>query len=180
MKKRILRFAFILVLLVSVTAFSAHAFTIEQTHIIDNDDAQGYSNTTNAFADKISGSTLYYQDARIQECTETYSYYRYELSAGYARYTPIYGTVSAFLYNIRFTDPMATYSIGSGYSFMHKPVGTINQDLAAAGWNVIGTGVNDFANSSKLYITECAELEASGDHPGFYCGADAIKLELGY
>lgn len=69
------------------------------------------------------------------------------------------GTVSAFLHDKRSAGAEAGYWIGACQSFADRSAGYINQDLAPAGWNEIGT---------------------SGNHSGFYCGADTIKARSGY
>ncbi len=62
---------------------------------------------------------------------------------------------------------------------MFTRAGYINQDFAAAGWNVIGTATTTPA-SGGVHSTKMAEIEASKGHPTKNCGADAIKIELGY
>lgn len=170
----------ILVMLIIGMTLSVQAFTIAQTDTIDNDDAQGYSNDREGFNEKFTGSNLFYQDARIQECTESYYYYGYNLKTAYTRHTDIYGTVSAFLYHKRFTDPEANYLIGTCSSSMYCSAGYINQNLAPAGWNEIGTAVNSLLFAPDIRSTDDVRVQPSGNHPGFYCGADAIKIELGY
>lgn len=120
------------------TIVNVYAFTIEKTHIIDNDDAQGYSNEKVGFDTLIQASNLYYQDARMQAYNSTENYYRYEIVPTYKRYTFIYEQVSAYLYNVNFTDPAAQYYCLADRDYLGFSAGYINQDLAAAGWNVIG------------------------------------------
>lgn len=55
----------------------AGAYTTYATYTIDNDDSHGYSNERYGFETKISGSTLFYQDARIQNCNMNGSTYYY-------------------------------------------------------------------------------------------------------
>ena len=177
--KVILSVLLLIVLMIGATV-NTYAFTVERTDTIDNDDAQGYDNSRSGFDTLLKASTLYYQDARTQVCNSDWNYYRYHLSKGYSRYTPIYGKVSAYLYNVKFTDPEAYYTISSVTSVCDPPAGYINQDLAAAGWNEIGTAENNIQHATKKYVTLYATVQASQNHSTKTCGADAIKVELGY
>lgn len=179
---------FLLVALIAGTTVNAYAFTIAQTHIIDNDDAQGYSNSKVGFSKLIQGSNLYYQDARIQQCIPcepqfNYNEYKYYLQNFYKRYTPIYGTVSAYLYNANFTDPSARYELDSTYApsvVQNSILGYINQDFAAAGWNIIGTAIENYYYLDGSIGVSGVVLRPSDTNSTKYCGADAIKVELGY
>lgn len=182
--RRLLKTVFPLALLVLLlTGLSLNAFaltTVVTTHIIDNDDAQGYSNARFGFDTWFQASTLYYQDARKQVCYSEDSGYEYcyyfpdYTSNGY-----IHAQVSAYLYNINFTDPSATYEINSSSSIDYFVAGCINQDLAAPGWNVVGEAIAKVA-SGGLYYTNTLGVRPSLTNPTKYCGADAIKIELGY
>ncbi len=155
------------------------AFTIAKTHIIDNDDAQGYSNDRYGFDTWFKGNTLYHQDARKQACTSGNYEYQYNFPQ-YSRYTKIYGRVSAYLYNISFTDPSACYMIMDGKSFATAVAGYINQDLASPGWNTVGTATTGVTMPDNFQCTAFVSLVPSQSGSAKYCGADAIKIELGY
>ncbi len=165
------------------SSVSVGAITYNTTHIIDNDDAQGYSNTRFMFDTWFKADTLYYQDARIQQCITPDNItpgYIYQFPS-YSRYTPIYAKVSAYLYNISFTDPQALYEVECTKREFYKTAGTINQDLAAPGWNTIGTAViNGVTFQDGSYATSKVWLTPSKGNNSKYCGADAIKIELGY
>ncbi len=100
----------LLAVLVVNPSMNAYAFTVEETHIIDNDDEQGYANDRLHFDTWFQASNLYYQDARRQACNSENNYYDY-LFDNYTRYTTIFGRISAYLYDISFTDPAAIYYI---------------------------------------------------------------------
>lgn len=164
---------------------SAFAYTITTTHTIDNDDEQGYTTVRYGFDTWFQASTLYYQDARKQSCVaaESTNYserYRYEYRfTSYQRSTPIVAILSVYLYNTSFTDPNAYYSISTPSSYTQCSVGYINQDLAAAGWNQFESVVQTLPLGGT-YITDRVTLEPSTGNSAKYCGADAIKIELGY
>lgn len=160
-------------------SLSANAFTTYTTHIIDNDDAQGYSNEKYGFDNWFQASTLYYQDARKQVCNSDNNAYVYKFPK-YYRYTTIYGQISAYLYNINFTDPSAAYYMNDYLTYAYSGAGYINQDLAATGWNVIGTATTEIALPDGFQCTSAVEVWASQDNTTKYCGADAIKITLGY
>jgi len=180
-----------LLLIVSIFGMTvnANAFTIVQTHIIDNDDAQGYSNSRMGFNTSISGSTLYYQDARTQRCVPSdypnvygRNRYWYFLKTPYKRSTYIYGTIYSYLYNAQFTDPCAEYLLYNpdAPSVILNSAGTINQDLAAAGWNKIGDASSKYLHTDGTISAGGVYLIPSSTYSTKYCGADAIKVELGY
>lgn len=59
------------------------------------------------------------------------------------------------------------------------------EDLATAGWNVIGTADANISGwlsdmGRPGYSTWIALVAASQNNPGKYCGADAIKVVLTY
>ena len=179
--KKFLKTAFTMLLLAALIispSMNVYAFTVEETHTIDNDDAQGYSNSRVGFDTLFQAKNLYYQDARRQVCDSDNNYYYYNFPT-YGRYTTIYGRISAYLYDVSFTDPEADYMINDYSQYQFAGAGYINQDLAAPGWNVIGTARTTPA-ATGAHRTRMVEIAASKNHPTKNCGADAIKIELGY
>lgn len=168
----------LLIALMLGTILTANALTVVQTHIIDNDDAQGYTVERRGFDTWFQASNLYYQDARRQLCDSESNVYRYMFPA-YTRNTAIYGKTSAYLYDVSFTDPEACYYLNNYADGAYLTTGYINQDLAAPGWNVIGTRSTTAAGNG-LHRTQSIMLVAGKNHPTKYCGADAIKIELSY
>ncbi len=75
------------------------------------------------------------------------------------------GTLQVYLWHSTFTDPNADYFV---WKLTNWPeFGTLNQDKADAGWNVVGSasvtsGVRDFGVRGTLWAST-------------YLGADAIK-----
>ncbi len=157
---------------------SVNAYTVHSTHIIDNDDAQGYSNSRYGFDTKINASTLYYQDARTQRCNSS-SVYSWNYG-WHSRYTPFYVTVNAFLYHASFTDPRAAYYFTDGTSSIVNLVGYINQNTAPAGWSSIGTKATGIVSPEGKYYTNQVELVPSSNGASYTCGADAVKVVLQY
>lgn len=168
-----------LIALMAGTTLTANAYTVVHTYIIDNDDLQGYQNDRYGFDTLFNASNLYYQDARRQVCNSEYNEYRY-IFPWYIRYTKIYGKISAYLYDVSFTDPEACYFINDNSQNVLSSAGYINQDLAAPGWNVIGPVEASFMSADGKYATTFAEVIAGKNHATKNCGADAIKIELGY
>ena len=187
MKKKSLAKMFAAILVVMLTlcmTVNAVDFTEYKTHTIDNDDDNdeglGYSNSRSGFDTWFQNDKLFYGDARKQACDSSNPEYNYYFPV-YMRYTSIYGEVSAYLYNINFTDPAATYGIGDTYTYFMAVAGTINQDLAAAGWNVVGTAqTTHYFSDTKKYATDCVTIVPSSNNAGKNCGADAIKVVIGY
>lgn len=66
----------LLIALMLGTILTANALTVVQTHIIDNDDAQGYTVERRGFDTWFQASNLYYQDARRQLCDSESNVYR--------------------------------------------------------------------------------------------------------
>ena len=154
------------------------AYTITQTHIIDNDDAQGYSNGRVGFDTVIHANYLYYGDARIQSCNYPGSAYYYYFTPYGGNYK-IYGQVSAYLNHSKFTDPRAAYYIND-YSYSSSAfAGYINQNLAPGGWNSVGIATATIHSADGLYSTRRVELVPSNTS-GCFCGADTIKVALGH
>lgn len=176
--KYVLPMVLVVALLVSGT-MSASAYTTYATYTIDNDDAQGYSNDRYGFETKISGSTLFYKDARTQSCNMNGSTYYYNFPS-YLRYTPIFATISAYLYHANFTDPRAAYYINDYSSSASSLAGYINQNTAPAGWSQIGTADTGIRHAEGWYTTRRVELWASTRGSSYTCGADAIKVALQY
>ena len=157
-----------------------YAYTYTVTHIIDNDDAQGYSNDRYGFNTWFQANNLYYNDARKQVCNSHY-YYKYKFTKYYRYSSDIYAQVSAYLYNINFTDPEANYYINDYLTDVYAPAGYINQDLAATGWNVIGVAHTTLSiPDTGFRCTDAVEVWTSENHSTKYCGADAIRVRLGY
>ena len=183
MKKTFLRrvLVVLLVMVLGVCAsVSVNAFTTVHTYTIDNDDAQGFSNDRVGFDTWFQSTNLYYQDARKQACDSLSHSYSYNFDR-YLRYSTIYGKVSAYLYNPSFTDPAAWYGINDYLSYSYSDAGYINQDLAAAGWNVIGTATTFMSSAEGYHCTNFVEVRPStSNNTGKTCGADAIKIQLGY
>lgn len=183
MKKTFLRRALVVLLVMALgvcASVSVNAFTTVHTYTIDNDDAQGYSNDREGFDTWFQSDNLYYQDARKQACDSSNYAYSYNFPT-YYRYTTIYGKVSAYLYNPSFTDPAAWYGINDYLSYAFSDAGYINQDLAAAGWNVIGTATTEITLPDGYQCTNAVEVRPStSNNTGKTCGADAIKIQLGY
>jgi len=184
MAKSYLMRAFIMIMMVSLViclSVNVNAFTTYATYTIDNDDAQGYTNSRIGFDTWFSSGALYYQDARKQACDSSYYEYVYQFSP-YSRYTPIYGQVSAYLYNVNFTDPSAFYGIADTYTYYIASAGYINQNLAAAGWNIIGTATttHSFPDTGKYVCDFVKVIPSTENNAGTTCGADAIEVVLGY
>jgi len=172
----------ILLLVVMVLGLSnnANALTHTRTFIIDNDDAQGYSNNRNGFETWFQASTLYNQDARRQACDSTNKYYNYvypKVSSSQQMTVQI----SAYLYHTSFTDPAVVYTANISSDIFFEPGGTLNQDLAAAGWNVVGDALIRLPDDRvDSYYTSIVSIEPSGIVSGKYCGADAVKAVVTY
>lgn len=176
--KFVLLLGMIMALLVG-GSIGANAYTTYTTHIIDNDDAQGYSNDRYGFDTKLSARSLYYGDARLQTCNSNGSTYYYNFTP-YGRSTKIYATVSAYLNHTKFTDPRAAYYINDYSTAGSALAGYINQNTAPGGWNQIGTASTGIRSASGLYATQRVELCASTQGSSYNCGADAIKVVLQY
>lgn len=159
---------------------NANAYTVYKTYIIDNDDAQGFSNKDYyGFDTKISGTNLYYKDARTQTCNKNGSVYYYDYPS-YTRYTTIFVTISAYLYHKSFTDPRASYWINDYSAANSSLAGYINQNTAPAGWNQIGTASADIRRADGLRATRRAEVWPSTNGSSYTCGADAVKVVIQY
>jgi len=155
-------------------------FTTYATYTIDNDDDQGFSNAKLGFDTWFQSSTSFRGDARKQSCTSQANEYDWKFKA-YSRNTTIFTKVSAYLYDVSFTDPQASYYVNDTYSYILSPAGIINQNLAACGWNnigvtntIIGTPEYDLVNVWFL------RLIPSKSGSSYYCGADGVKLVIGY
>lgn len=176
--------AFLILVVMLTATTSALAFNIVVMHEIDNDDAQGYTTRRYGFEKMITGNTLAYGDARLQPCVKSSSdnfrdRNRYEYCFTYSQERPIVASVAAYLYNINFTDLWATYNIDGTSSYAISTAGVINQDLAAAGWNEVGKVTIDLPMGNKYYASAVI-LEPSENSPSRNCGADSIRVRLGY
>lgn len=187
MKRIIKSMLGMLLLVVVVLGLSLNAYALTQTrsHIIDNDDAQGYTNDRYGFDTLFQASTLYYQDARRQVCNANNNQYQY-IFPEITSLQPINVQISAYLYHTSFTDPAALYGINTGLDLFFSYAGTINQDLAAPGWNVIETAKTHLSghigggSGGIGFSTYMVVVEPSHNNPGKYCGADAIKAVATY
>ena len=92
------------------------------------------------------------------------------------------GTAEAFSVEIlNFTDPQAMYLVSDTYSFAPSYAGSINQNLAACGWNNIGVASTyPLEPEEGIMIVRYSTLRASSTGSSYHCGADGVKLVIGY
>lgn len=165
---------FFLTVILCLSTISFSSFAVEFT--IDNDDAQGYSNSRVGYNTYMEYSYLYLGDARKNSTGNRNDYYHWiypQLTA--SRY--LAPTLSVYLNHNDFTDPQARYYVNvreekdSGFSTMHL-LGTINQHLAPGGWNTFQRVAISYP--SNIYTDHVVLLSYSGS--GYNTGADGIKI----
>lgn len=177
----ILSMVMIFVMIASM-CITSYAYTVAESYIIDNDDDDdenmGFYNDNEGFS-WFSAARSYNSDARICDIEDspnsTGNYYMWGYDE-YFRSSRVFIELSVYLYNANFTDPSATYFTIDTGNYSEVEIGTINQDLAATGWNVIGTKYTSSSGShgfSSVFVTP-------SDNIGESCGADAIDVQLGY
>ena len=167
--------AFLLVICI----FSTITFSVSAYELIMDNDALPSSGTTHPEGGQdfgvlnmwyITSDTCYNGDAERGASSDPitgqgcrYVWKHYILSSA------SYGTLSAYLWHSTFTDPSARYFIWKLYN--QPQFGVINQNKAAAGWNVIGTAdISGFAGASPEFGVQSSLAS------GTYMGADAIKI----
>ncbi|MCM1007273.1 MAG: hypothetical protein NC485_04945 [Ruminococcus flavefaciens] len=153
---------------------------------VDNDSIApgcGNVNVNNAYS-YITDNSLFNGDARCVASGNTANTYHWK-HGGLSSSVPTYFTVhvGAYLNHLSFTDPAAKYYV-EYRQYMSTPVGTINQNLAPAGWNYISVkDVKSYILSGgggyAGYWSSDAYVEPSG-RSGYYTGADAIRVWFTY
>lgn len=164
--------ALLVVMIMSIGTCVIHASAA--TIIMDND-ALASSGTSNPKKegemygwygmDYMTSGDCYNGDARIGSSWERNDDGGYGSRYCWQHYIPSgRQTLSAYLWDVEFTDPKANYYILS--TLNGTMFGTLNQDRAAYGWNVVGTA----SPTLSLYgVTSSGAV-------GTYLGADAIRI----
>lgn len=165
MKNYKLILCFILTFLLFMS-FSASA--LEYT--IDNDDAQGYSNTRYGYDTYMQYSYLYLGDARRQETGHELTYYRWVYPT-YTKAGKMNVQVSVYLNHNDFTDPQASYAVHCHDGF-HQ-IGFLNQRTAPGGWSVFPTKVF----TSNQHETDYLSLQSPSER-GYNTGADGVIIKF--
>lgn len=148
------------------------------TYTIDNDDAQGHSNSSVGFSTYLSGTALYRGNARRQPSNSpSNGMYRWTYSKSFNKSGNIKATLKVYLNDYSFTDPSAKYYVNYGNHFVMKQIGIINQNTAPAGWSTVGTTTMSPIGQNQNHSLEYVELMPSGKS-GYYTGADGIIITL--
>ncbi len=149
-------------------------------HAIDNDalESSGYWNVNyNNYYSYITGNSLWNGDARFRKSNghQTYEYRHNSITLGHHPTAEI----RAYLNHNDFSDPYAEYQIKTNYVESAR-IGYINQDRAAAGWNI----AKDRNGNSKIVINQPGTTIAygvrvlsSGWGSDYGTGADAVSVK---
>ena len=145
---------------------------------VDNDDAQGNSNSRSGFNSYMSYSYCYLGDARKQACS-TSSIYQYQWIYGSsvnASGNSMTATLSVYLNHNDFTDPAAKYYINSGANSMETTLAcTINQHTAPGGWTTYKAVTLPANAMFDANISRFVALETSARSSSYETGADGIR-----
>lgn len=148
-----------------------------KTYIIDNDDAQGYTNASKGFSNYLTGNTLYHSDARTQKNSSTNGYYYQWNFPQYSKTKAnITARVGVYLYHDYFTDRYANYMLRRK-SQVFQAVGRIDQRYAAAGWTYKNVTVKPIDSNGSNYVNAVVVEPGNKDSTAF-TGADAVKVTL--
>ena len=163
----VIAFAFLFVVCTDIPVF---ATTVK---VVDNDDAQGHTVSSNGTWNYISASSLFYGDARISASGNVNYYYRYTFDHYVKTVGPTSLQLRVYLNHVNFTDPDAKYRImhasGNTYNYL-------NQNNAAAGWNtVIQTTIG---STGTTYYYTGADVFPS-ENTGYNTGADGVEVSIG-
>lgn len=141
---------------------------------VDNDDSQGYSNFNNGFDTYLSGNSHFRGDAR-RNYNSTYANYTYEFAGdGKTTKTSFKVKMYAYLNDATFTNPSAkyvAYGNSSSYTF-----GTLNQDLAAGGWNYVGEATVKPLTQYGYTSVTCNAVGVETNGHSRYTGADGVRV----
>ena len=119
---------------------------------VDDDDAQGHSNSSVGTWTKVYSDNLYYGEALRTSCTSSspQKEYNWIFRNSVNGYGTVGITLSVWLYHSSFTDPQASYyaKVSNLYSVR---CGQVNQNTARAGWTdfTLKQWVSFFPNNSN-------------------------------
>lgn len=168
----------LVVILLCTLALSASA---AGTYVgVDDDDAQGNSNSSGGTWSKVYSDNLRYGEALYTSCT-TYGngatkFYRW-IFANPVRGSGDMGiTLSVWLYHSSFTDPAATYYAYT-HSYSLQKIGTVNQNTAPAGWTDFDYKTIRCLDAGGANVIQAIEMRTS-QNAGRSCGADWVEATI--
>jgi hypothetical protein len=159
----------VLTLLVAVTLFGGSGYKASAaTFNCDNDATSGCSNY-------LGGEQQFYyrtdmatydmnHDYRLSNNYQYNDFYHWVIPTN--NYTTHTYTVKAYLWNTQFTNPRANYYVDDYYQY------TLNQKLATAGWNSLGTK-NDYGTIDISINSNDQQWDVDGSSA---TGADMVQL----
>lgn len=139
----------------------------------------------------ITTEKSYNKNAHIHKLTSEKTesnYFEWGFSPIKTSNSPITVKLYAYLYYGAFTDENAKYLITDRYTSntMLQEIGSLNQNTAITGWNVIGTYTTSLyellSNGDKRYSVKFARVMPGDGLTSLekYCGADAVRFEISY
>lgn len=149
---------------------------------VDDDDAQGNSNSSLGSWSRVYSSNLKYGEGLITTCT-TYGnngaskFYKWIFAY------PVYGqgdmgiTLSVWLYHSQFNDPSAKYYVWT-HSSMGQLVGSVNQNTAPAGWTDFPYKTIKCYDAGGVNVCQGIELIPSTRGSSYTCGADWVEATI--
>ena len=181
-RKKFILFTLVLVFALIFAIFSDMPVFAVTAKDVDNDDAQGNSNSwyDNNWT-YLSANSCYYNDARKHATGEPpvqiAYWYRYTYQTQVAKYGTIYANLSVWLNHNDFTDSATKYYIqSSGNSvFMLQIAGYLNQNLAPGGWSNFNTTTISTNTPGDYIVSKYVQL-AANTVTGMTTGADFIRV----
>ena len=159
----------------AVNPISAFAVTTV-TRTADNDAvaSSGNSNYNYGFV-YTTASSHYNGDARISGSAYSGNIYEWiyphpKSGAAFVKGDNVSIKVEAYLNHSTFKDPAAVYYVNT-WQYTATFVKTLDQNKAAAGWNVLGT----ISQNRDGWLSEYVHMNPSGT-VGLNTGADAIRV----
>lgn len=149
---------------------------------VDDDDAQGNSNSSIGTWTKVRSDNLKYGEGLITPCTLTSGGGQKEYQWLFNRiggYGKVGVTFSVWLYHSSFNDPAARYyaKVSNLYSVL---CGQVNQDTAPAGWTDFPKTewASFYPNNSNGVSGFCLDPSTRGS--SYTCGADWVEATVYY
>lgn len=166
-------FVALCVLCSSISSISVSALTV----YIDNDD-DVYNTQHQGFNTYLTSTNYYRGDARRQ-ATGNYNYHDWYLgNNSIDNKKRITVKLYAYVNDYSFTDPRAKYSAVCSYE---QQIGTLNQNTATGGWNLVSTVVlKPLTAVGENRVSFHGVVLYPSTVSGYNTGADGVKYNITY
>lgn len=143
---------------------------------VDDDDAQGHSNSSIGTWTRVYSDNLKYGEGLITTCTSNKEY-RWIFRSPVAGQGDMGITLSVWLYHSSFNDPAARYYVYR-HSHVSRLIGTVNQNTAPAGWTDFPYVTINAMDAGGANMIQSIILIPSTRGSSYTCGADWVEATI--